>query len=167
MGFSLDVSIQLRNVLQKIVRRGVCLPSNQSTHEKKDPGFEGRLLTGKSGKQTIFINYYSFFTGSSDDDVTRKKSRKMRIRFSLGFRNEYDDVEDNWLFLEDSHVSGIVGLGMSETRHKMSWTFNNKGGFDMEVMAEEVFFYDVAYFIENSISEFTSSYEWEVPEHCK
>ena len=91
----------------------------------------------------------------------------MRIRFSLGFRNEYDDVEDNWLFLEDSHVSGIVGLGMSETRHKMSWTFNNKGGFDMEVMAEEVFFYDVAYFIENSISEFTSSYEWEVPEYCK
>ena len=50
---------ELRVILRKIVRSG---ETNSSTG----------LLEGKKEKSVISINYYSFFTGSTNDDVSKK-----------------------------------------------------------------------------------------------
>ena len=147
---------ELRVILRKIVRSGETNSSTVTVVSSLG------LLEGKKEKSVISINYYSFFTGSTNDDVSKKRSRKLRVRFYLVFKNE--DGPNGWQELSDEEIGSVLGIGRYMTGSKnYRWTFNNKNGFDIEVAAEDLFVENIDEFILETI-RFFHKYEWKFNE---
>tara|TARA_Y100001935_G_scaffold85653_1_gene71129 strand:+ start:2004 stop:2489 length:486 start_codon:yes stop_codon:yes gene_type:complete len=155
---TLEHKKQLGVILRKIVRSG------EIKLDFNSPGSTFGLLKGKKEKSVISINYYPFFTGSTNDDISKKRSRKLRVRFGLEFKKE--DGLNGWQELSDEKICEVLSVGTYVPNGKnYRWTFNNNSGFDIELAAEDLFLrdFEISEFFFETIKLF-NKYEWKFNE---